>query len=243
MKSITHRWLVNGLSIILVVLIVLDVGFALAISSYYYQSTRQTLESKVSLVSGLIVRLMDDPNVNVTSEIRNIVETFSDRDKMELMALDHNGKTILTSSGFSYLDTLDMTDYSEAITSQSGKGYYIGKMGSGEKVMAITALLPAVNSEFNALRLMVSMQRVDSQIAVTILVFTAFCLLILFFVIMSGLYFVKSIVIPIRDVGTASRKIASGDLSVRIQKKATMNWESSAISSIVWRMSCKSQTR
>lgn len=220
MKSITHRWLVNGLSIILVVLIVLDVGFALAISSYYYQSTRQTLESKVSLVSGLIVRLMDDPNVNVTSEIRNIVETFSDRDKMELMALDHNGKTILTSSGFSYLDTLDMTDYSEAITSQSGKGYYIGKMGSGEKVMAITALLPAVNSEFNALRLMVSMQRVDSQIAVTILVFTAFCLLILFFVIMSGLYFVKSIVIPIRDVGTASRKIASGDLSVRIQKKS-----------------------
>lgn len=220
MKSITHRWLINGLSIIVVVLIVLDVGFALAISSYYYQSTRQTLESKVSLVSSLVTRLMDDPNVDITTEVRNIVETFSDRDKMELMALDHSGQVILTSSGFSYLDTLDMPDYSEAVTSQSGKGYYVGKMASGEKVMAITVLLPVINGEFNALRFMVSLQQVDNQLIIAVLIFTAFCLLILLFVVMSGLYFVKSIVIPIREVGAASRKIASGDLSVRIQKKS-----------------------
>ena len=82
MKSITHRWLINGLSVIAVVLIVLDVGFILAMSGYYYQSARQALESKANLVSSLVTRLMDDPNVNITAEIRNIVETFSDRDKM-----------------------------------------------------------------------------------------------------------------------------------------------------------------
>lgn len=220
MKSITHRWLINGLSIIVVVLIVLDVGFALVVSSYYYQSTRQALESKANLVSSLITRLMDDPNVDITAEVRNVVETFSDRDKMELMALDHNGQAILTSSGFSYLDSLDLTDYSDAVVSQSGKGYYVGKMASGEKVMTVTVLLPVINGEFNALRLMVSLQQVDNQLVMNILLFTAFCALILFFVIMSGLYFLKSIVIPIREVGAASRKIASGDLSVRIQKKS-----------------------
>ena len=102
MKSITHRWLVNSLSIIVVILIVLDVGFALTISSYYYQSVRQALDTKANLVSGLVVRLMDDKNVDISSEIRSIVETFSDRDEMELMALNHEGKVILTSSGSAF---------------------------------------------------------------------------------------------------------------------------------------------
>ncbi len=220
MKSITHRWLINGLSVIAVVLIVLDVGFILAMSGYYYQSARQALESKANLVSSLVTRLMDDPNVNITAEIRNIVETFSDRDKMELVALNHSGQAILTSSGFSYLDPPDMPDYTEAVTSRSGKGYYVGKMASGEKVMAVTILLPVIDSEFNALRFMVSLEQLDGQLLATVLIFTAFCLLILFFVVLSGLYFVKSIVIPIREVGAVSRKIADGDLNVRIQKKS-----------------------
>ncbi len=220
MKSITHRWLINGLSIIVVVLIVLDVGFALAISSYYYDSTRKTLESKANLVTSLVTRLMDDPNVDITTEIRNVVETFSDRDKMELMALNHSGQAILTSSGFSYIDSLNLTDYNEAVTSESGKGYFVGQMESGEKVMAVTVLLPVINSEFNAMRLMVSMQPIDNQLLANILFFTLLCILILLFVIVSGMYFVKSIVIPIREVEAASRKIASGDLSVRIEKKS-----------------------
>ena len=43
---------------------------------------------------------------------------------------------------------------------------------------------------------------------------------IVIFVVVSGVYFVKSIVIPVRDVGMAARKIASGDLDTRIYKKS-----------------------
>lgn len=220
MRSITHRWLVNGLSVIVVVLIVIDVVFSLSISSYYYYSARQLLESKASVASSLVIRLMDDPDADVNAEIRNIVETFSDSDKMEIIALNHAGQAVITSSGFNYINDLEMPDYTEAVASQSGNGYYVGEMRSGEKVMAVTVLLPVLGSEFNAFRLMISLQQVDHQLFVTVLVFTAFCLLILFFVIISGLYFVKSIVVPVRDVGAASRKIASGDLEVRIERKS-----------------------
>ena len=172
MKSITHRWLINSLSVIVVILIALDIGFSAAISSYYYQSARQALETKANLVSSLAARIADDKNVDISAEIRSIVETFSDRDKMELMALDHDGEAVITSSGFSYLDSLEISDYSEAIRSETGKGYFVGNMGSGERVMAITVLLPVINSEFNAVRVMVSLQGVDSQIMMSIIVFT-----------------------------------------------------------------------
>ena len=219
MKSITHRWLINSLSVIVVILIALDIGFSAAISSYYYQSARQALETKANLVSSLAARIADDKNVDISAEIRSIVETFSDRDKMELMALDHDGEAVITSSGFSYLDSLEISDYSEAIRSETGKGYFVGNMGSGERVMAITVLLPVINSEFNAVRVMVSLQGVDSQIMMSIIVFTLICIFVLLCVVFSGLYFIRSIVTPVREVGIAANKIASGDLKVRVRKK------------------------
>lgn len=39
-------------------------------------------------------------------------------------------------------------------------------------------------------------------------------------VLISGLYFVKSIVIPVREVIAAAKRFATGDMSTRIQKKS-----------------------
>ena len=220
MKSITNRWLVNVLSVIVVVLILLNVGFGLILSSYYYQGARQALDSKANLVLNLVSRLSEDASVDLNAEVRGIVESFSDREKMEMMALGYDGQPLLTSSGFSSLETIETPDYEEAIHSGNGKGYYTGKIENGEKVMAVTVLLPTIDNEINALRFMVSLRQIDGQLTTMIIIFAGLSLMILFFVILSGLYFVKSIVVPIRDVSAVSRKIASGDLSVRLNKKS-----------------------
>ena len=217
-SSISSRWLANSLSVIIVILVVMDVGFALAYSSYCYYAARQTLDTKANLISSLVTRLNDDVNVDMTSEIRNVVENFSDSNKIELMALGHKGEVIITSSGFSYLGSEEMPDYNEAITSQSGKGYYTGALKSGERVMAVTVLLPIINSDFNAMRLMISLDNIERQILVLVLIVTAFSVLIFLFVILSSWYFIRSIIVPIREIGSASAQIAAGHLDVRVRK-------------------------
>jgi len=206
--------------VIVVVLILLDIGFGLILSSYYYQGVRQELDSKANLVLNLVSRLSDGASVDLNAEIRGIVESFSDREKMEIMALDYSGQPVLTSSGFGSLGTVETPDYEEAIYSGSGKGFYTGNAENGEKIMAVTVLLPTIDNEINALRFVVSLRRVDGQLMIMIVLFTALCLVILFFVVLSGLYFIKSIVVPIRDVSAVSKKITSGDLSVRLNKKS-----------------------
>ena len=69
------------------------------------------------------------------------------------------------------------------------------------------------------MRFAVSLELVDRQIILFILVITLVCIAIIFFVIFSGSYFIGSIVNPVGEVSVTARKIAHGDFNARLTKK------------------------
>lgn len=220
-RSITTRWLVNSLGIILVILIVIEIVFSLAIQNYYYNSARQLLTSKLNILNSMLIKTSQDQNANLASEIRSYVENFSDKDKMELMAINNDGRIELTSSGFPPPEDIDMQDYQQAKDTPNGVGYHIATLGSGEKVMCMTTLIPSsAGSRYEALKVMASLSAIDSQIITFILIITIVFIAIVVLMVLSGLYFVKSIVIPVRQIGQTARQFATGDFSKRIVKKS-----------------------
>ena len=219
-KSITQRWIINSLSVIFAVLVVLAVAFSFAMKSFYYSSVRQEMTSRINVISGILLRIVDDNTVNFNEELRGIVENSGDKDKFEITAIDHNGRIVLSSSGFSYQQQSPMPDYRDALKSADGVGYYVGKTVSGEKIMAISSAIPTTNAEYSAVRYVVSLENIDRQLFIYVCMFLAATVLILMLVMISGFYFIKSIVIPVREVGAAARKIAAGDRNVRILKKS-----------------------
>ena len=135
------------------------------------------------------------------------------------MAINNFGEIAMTSSGFSYDNDVRMNDYQDAQTDPRGRGYYVGNDNNGNRIMAYTVRLE-VNSDYAALRLVTSTANIDNVILSAIAVFTVICMAIVIFVVISGVYFVKSIVIPVREIGVAARKIASGDLDTRLYKNS-----------------------
>lgn len=75
-KSITRRWLLNSFSIILVILIVAVVAASLSLRSYYYNSVRQAIDSRVRVVSNLVLKYSDGDSSQLDSEIQKYVENF-----------------------------------------------------------------------------------------------------------------------------------------------------------------------
>lgn len=219
-KSITQRWIVNSLSIILIALIAIAVVFALTTKNYYYNGVKQLINSQANIISGILTTVADDETVNFSARLRDLVENSEEKNKMEITAIDHNGKIALSSSGFSYVQNSAMPDYDDAITSFDGTGYYVGLSDEGEKVMAITVLIHSINSEYSAIRYVSSLEQIDALLSVYMLVFFLIALVILAFVMVSGFYFINSIVIPVREVGAAARNFATGDMSTRIEKKS-----------------------
>ena len=66
---------------------------------------------------------------------------------------------------------------------------------------------------------MTALSGVDQQLRGLLLLLSLVALAILVFVIYSGLYFVKSIVLPVGEVTKTAKRIASGDYTVRLEKK------------------------
>lgn len=219
-KSITKRWLVNNLGVVLMILLIIEMVFIYVAQNYYYSSARQYLVSKLNAVTGILSLYADDSSVNFSSEVRNMLENFSEKDKMELMAINYRGHIALTSSGFSPDSDTIMADYEEAVKSEDNYGFYTGKAGNGEKIMAVSYSFSGMNTEYSAFRVVISLSEIDNAITGLIVVMTAVCIAILLLMAFTGFYFINSIVKPVQQISTTAAKFAKGDFSVRIENNS-----------------------
>lgn len=194
-------------------------AFSVFVNVYYYNSARQYITSRLNMVSGMLSQYYADNPVTFASEVRSMVENWSEKNRMELMTINSAGEVSMTSSGFAPTKDIIAQDYYDAIDSGSS-GTFTGRLPSGEKVIAVSIVTPDATGEFSVIRLVSSMKRVDSHIGLYIIIAAVTCGAILALMMFSGMYFVKSIVIPVRQIGAAARRYARGDFSVRMPVKS-----------------------
>lgn len=218
-KSITKRWIINNLGVIILALLVIAMAIIYAIQSYFYSSAKQYLISKINAVTSVLSIHSQDSAANFSAEMRNMLETFNEKDKIELMAINSNGRVVLTSSGFSPDANMLMPDYEDAMI--SGEGTYIGKLPGGEKILAVSVPISSINSEFSSVRMVTSLTTIDNAIKNYTIAVAAIILVVITIVISTGLYFAGSIVKPIRQISDIARKFAMGDFSVRISSNSS----------------------
>ena len=217
-KKITKRWLFNNLGVILVILIALEIGFALGIRAFYYNTVQAAIMTQANIVVSQLNAYAEDSSAVFSEQVRSLVENFQERNRMELMTVDIDKKVTFTSSGFEPGSNIQMPDFDDAMKAADGVGRFTGVI-NGEKIMAITRASPVVDQQIAAVRFAVSLDLVDQQIILFILILTLVCVAIIFFVIFSGSYFINSIVNPVGEVGVTARKIAHGDFNARLAKR------------------------
>lgn len=207
--------MLNNLGVIVMLLMVIALSVVYALQNYYYNSAEQYLRVRINSVSSVLTRYAQDADVNFSSELRSTLENFSDKDKMELMAIDSKGRVQLTSSGFPPADVLEMPDYQSLM--DDGDGYWVGSM-NGEKVMAISVDISGMSTEYNAIRVISSMRNIDSAMTGYMAAIAVSCILIVLLLLITGYYFVNSIVKPITAINESTKKFAKGDFKERIEK-------------------------
>ncbi len=214
-RTITQRWLLNNLGIIVLILIIMELGFIYALQTFYYSNARQTLSSELTSVVNLLSRYAQDSETNLSSEMRNTLESFSAKEKMELMAVNAKGRVVLTSSGFSPSADTAMPDYDSVLN--GGSGYWVGKSEGGEKIMALCMDISSFSTEYNAVRVVVSLTEVDNTVRTLIFAITIICAAILLLLVFTGIYFMGTIIRPITQLSSTAGKFAKGDFSFRIR--------------------------
>lgn len=213
--SIAMRWIVNTLSVVAILLIVVNVCIYYFMRQYYYGSAESYIISEANTAEMVLTRLYENMSENYSSEVRRIIENFDKKDQMEMMSVNKNGEVTLSSSGFSPDREYNMPDYERALKSDDGLGVFLGRDGS-ETILAVTILIGRPSSSVNALRFVSSLSLVDNMLSrmMTIsLMISAFVLLV---VVLMGVYFIKSICVPLAQISSTAKRLATGDFSERI---------------------------
>ena len=219
-SGITRRWLRGNLLLTVLLLVLVEGMFLYSYTRSYYNGVQQTMMRRFSSISGQLKMYTGDTAQKAAASRsvapRRMVEQFSDKDKYEFMLLDSYGGVIASSSGTDADGIVTQSDFEQAQDAVDGMGVALYKTQSGEQVMSVCYLVPYAAEDVAAMRLVTSMTLVTRQLKNAIAVSAVIVLAILVFTVMSGLYFVRSIVVPLGQVERTAASIARGELDVRL---------------------------
>lgn len=218
--GITRRWVINFLSVAVVVIMISVAALSGMANSYIRDNIRQSLKSR----SDEMVNMFNNYNYSNTVEFytaaRNYIENFTDKELMEVMTVSRAGKVVVTSTGFEPDQTQPKPDFESAKEDPSGYGDWTGELTSGEQVTAISRVFYNEDGEMlGAIRYVVSMRSATRQMYQIMLMLILVGLFILVLLCISSVYFIRSILTPIRQISGTAKRIARGDFNVRIETK------------------------
>ncbi len=216
-NSLTRRWIRNAFGIIVVFLLLLEGAFAFMLRYYYYQSVQSALESRAELYRRTLELSESTESQTWQARSRDLIAHFTDKDKMELQVLDAKGSVLLSSTGFV---PMLAQGRGKAQALASGNRLWQGHNEAGEPIMALTVdETDTTGVRIGALRYVVSLRMVNRQIWLLSLVIFGFIMLVVFFVSLSGSYFIRSIVNPVTAIGRTAQRIAMGEYDARLEKR------------------------
>ncbi len=213
-KSIAIRWFINIFLIVAIIVTAAAIAFSVLFSSIY----TERIESLANDYAYEFYALSGTNRATFNDTAIAIAGKFNNKNKIEVQVIDANDEVVVSTTGFMSHDG-DMPDYFKA--KQSGKTVVMkGKTTGGERIMAgTTPIFDSNGVRLGAYRWITSLRMADKMTANFAAIMAAAALAILGFCAFSGLFFIKSIVHPIRDVSNIARKIAMGDLESRIDMK------------------------
>ncbi len=218
-QGITLRWLINIIGVIAVFFVIVFVISSFSIKNTYYSNVESILNSGASSTAVSYFSANLDAGNTLEQSAAEYIDSYSYKEKTTTWIIDNDGNVVISSSGFA-IDKQKMPDYEDALSSDTGKGKYIGKISNGEKVMAVCRIIKDSNGDtVGAIRVLSSLEQIDAQVTTLILLVLGGLLIVFALIIFSNLFFIRSIIFPIQEITQTTKKISQGDYTVRIEKK------------------------
>lgn len=214
--SITNRWLLSTLGVTVILMLTIVFVSSKAIRDYYYDTAYMTIYSRArsQSINTFFSQYLDAPDDVFSARAGEFIENFTEQSLMEVWVIDRNGNVVATSTGFSVENEI-YPDYQAALNSNTGTATWIGETSTGEAIMAVTVLLPS--KQGHAVRYIISLQDLNTQHRVFTAIIAVVCTIAVGLVALSGLFFIRSIVKPVKKINETAKRIAAGDFSARLE--------------------------
>ena len=218
-KGITKRWLLNTFSVVLAIIVLLVVCFSVCVRSLSYSSVENALQDRSQDLLAYFPEYRCESSAIFADKVTPYIVSFTYKGEMQAEAVNTAGGVIASSTGSVTADETALREYNRAAADEDGCVIYTGVLGSGERIMSVTRVIrDYMGDPVGAVRYISSLRNADSRILVFTVIAVLVGLLIIAAVAVSGGYFIRSIVTPVRAMSESSKRIAQGDFTAKIDK-------------------------
>ena len=214
-SGITRRWLQNIFGTILIADVALVILFCAFAQNSYYNIVRGRLRADAESIEHYYSNYISEDSF--VSAAHNMVDDFEDKDLCEIQVSNLSGLVAVSSSGFPLNDMIAAPDLVSARGDTAA--HWVGELDStGEKVMSFSAPLhDRYGNVKGTVRLLTTLELTDNYLMRLYISAVLIGLAVIIITAFSGVYFIKSIVVPVAQISETAKAITKGNMTTRIE--------------------------
>ncbi len=219
-KGLRRRWIANTVSVVMAVGLVCVFAITAAFAAYYYSTMESDMRYRARTTTDFFA---DYQNLNYNDYYQSCItyaNTFQDKKDMELQFINTKGDLLASSYGQWSVEVLTTGEISEAITTRGISSFVGNNPQTGERIMAVSSPVIYKNGEvIGVLRYVTSTKIMDMQVLYIALLCLGALLLIIVIVLFSSNYYIRSILVPVREIVEKAKLITGGSYGIQIEKR------------------------
>ncbi|MCL2084061.1 MAG: HAMP domain-containing protein, partial [Oscillospiraceae bacterium] len=217
--GIKRRWLINSLALSMAIVLMGVTGYSLATANYYYKTVQDSLVSRASATANFISKNVTAGYDGYYSAALQYARDFNENNILELQFINLSGRVEVSASRQTVGYVPRTGDISAALADGRMSTWIGVDPLTGEQVLSVSAPLFYRGLELiGVMRYVSSMKEVNRRIFMSMFSAILIGVLMIGFIIVTNLYFIRSIVTPIQDITRAAKKIATGSYGAKIEK-------------------------
>lgn len=220
LRGIRKRWFVNSLGVAFLVIVICVLAFSVFTASSHYQSIQSSLESKAAASSEFFTSYVTNTKSEYYQSIYKYTESFDERDTLELQFVDTSGKVVISTYGITAGTSPGTPDIEQALQSKGVSSWRGKSAETGERILAVSSPIVYSNGQVvGVMRYVTSLQLVDQKVTFSICTAGGLGLAVIIIMILSNIFFIRSIVDPITQITTVAHRISEGSFGIQLEKK------------------------
>ena len=217
--GLRRRWLLNTVLVVCILGLICVAVITAAVYSNYYSTMESDLRYRAKTTAEFFA---DYQNQNYNDYYQSCItyaQTFDEKNAIELQFINVQGRIVASSYGLWSGESPTTDDISSAINTKSICSYVGQNPQTGERILAVSAPMIYSNGEvIGLLRYVTSTGIMDLQIALISAISLCALIVILLIVLISGNYFIHSILVPVGQITEKAKRITGGSYGIQIEK-------------------------
>lgn len=219
-RGLRKRWTANTVGVVLALGLVCVAAVTASYAAYYYSNMQADLTRRAQSSSSFFSGGSHQDYWDYYQACITYARTYEAKDVIELQFIDRTGELVATSYGLWGSESPVTPEIARALVSRGCESFVGIDPITQEHIMAISSPLIYSSGEVvGVFRFVTSLYIVDRQIVYVAVIACLTLLVFLAVVLLSGSYFIRSIMVPVAEITEKAKRIANGSYGVQIQTR------------------------